>query len=104
MKRHVLKCQEGPFRAIWQGQKTHESRINDRGYDVGDELELHEVSDSAPVVNFTTGRFIVAVVMYVSNEWNSFGAVNRGHVVMSLGMVGMLRLRAAAQPLDTLGR
>lgn len=80
MKRHTLKCHTIPFEEIWESRKTHESRVNDRGYAVDDVLELVETDGERP-----TGRRIVADVTYISNEWNSFGAVNRGYVVMSLG-------------------
>ena len=37
---HHLKCDEDPFRAIWNGDKKAEFRLNDRDYQVNDELVL----------------------------------------------------------------
>ncbi len=42
MKTHDLKTWPEPFAAILLGDKTHETRRNDRGYKVGDVLRLRE--------------------------------------------------------------
>jgi hypothetical protein len=42
VKRHELKCQPADFRAVLAGTKTHEARLNDRHYQVGDLLVLRE--------------------------------------------------------------
>jgi hypothetical protein len=39
---HSLKCWPEYFQAIKSGKKTFEIRYNDRNYQVGDFLELHE--------------------------------------------------------------
>lgn len=39
---HVLKCWPEPFQAILDGRKRFEFRRDDRGYAVGDILDLHE--------------------------------------------------------------
>lgn len=39
---HTIKTWPGPFRAIESGEKRHEIRKDDRGYQVGDTLMLHE--------------------------------------------------------------
>lgn len=43
--RHVLKSAPRYFDAIFRGVRTHELRRNDRNYQVGDVLELHEYDD-----------------------------------------------------------
>lgn len=42
MKRHELKTDPAVFEAVATGAKTHEIRLNDRDYAVGDELWLRE--------------------------------------------------------------
>lgn len=42
MTRHDLKCWPEYFEAIHDGRKTFEVRKNDRGYQAGDILDLHE--------------------------------------------------------------
>lgn len=49
---HKLKCWPAFFAALKSGVKTFEMRQNDRNYQVGDTLELHEWSDAAE--EFTT--------------------------------------------------
>ncbi len=60
--RHDLKTLAGPFQAIWDGFKHYEVRWNDRNYQVGDYLFLHEWSNDK-----AQGRVIVAVVTYMSD-------------------------------------
>jgi len=42
MKIHALKCWSEPFNEILSGKKKFEYRLNDRNYEVGDELVLRE--------------------------------------------------------------
>ena len=42
MKTHDLKCWPEFFEAILNGTKNFDLRINDRGFQVGDRLLLHE--------------------------------------------------------------
>ena len=42
MKLHELKCWSGPFNEILSGKKKFEYRLNDRDYEIGDELNLCE--------------------------------------------------------------
>ena len=42
MRRHELKCDAEPYRAIEEGRKPWEFRRDDRGFMVGDELILKE--------------------------------------------------------------
>jgi ribosomal protein S27AE len=42
MTTHDLKTDPAVFSAVWAGEKTHEIRLNDRGFKVGDMLTLLE--------------------------------------------------------------
>jgi hypothetical protein len=63
---HELKCWPGPFRAIWQGDKTFEIRKDDRGFAVGDELVLRFFDpDDGPLALTIRAR----VCYMVKGEW-----------------------------------
>jgi hypothetical protein len=95
---HVLKTWPEPFQAVWDGLKTHELRVNDRAYAVGDGLVLREWDPAeierrhgngifyAPVDCAFTGRDILARVTYVT-PGGSFGLPTT-HVVMSIVVTG----------------
>lgn len=55
MVEHVIKCWPEPFQAIIDGTKRHEIRVDDRGYAVGDVLNLREYSTDG-LSGFYTGR------------------------------------------------
>jgi len=59
---HRLKIWPSYFEAICEGKKTFEVRVNDRGFQVGDKLELREWN---PVDEEYTGRSIVKEVVYI---------------------------------------
>lgn len=42
MKTHDLKILPKYFKEVWYGRKTFEIRKNDRNYEVGDKIILHE--------------------------------------------------------------
>ena len=52
---HDLKCWPEPFRDLCEGLKTHEVRVFDRDYKVGDTLRLREYD---PEKNWFSGRQI----------------------------------------------
>lgn len=72
--RHDLKCWSGPFAAVERGEKTHEVRVNDRNYQVGDILKLHEWNPHDPVrhTGGYTGKLLWVQVTYIS-EGGTFG-------------------------------
>lgn len=67
-KRHTLKCWPESFQSTWDGTKKHETRKNDRDYQVGDSLALMEWD---PTCQQYTGRMIGCDVTYVSRgpDW-----------------------------------
>lgn len=59
---HRLKIWPRYFEAVCDGRKTFEVRVNDRGFRVGDKLELQEY---LPVDEEYTGRSITKEVIYI---------------------------------------
>lgn len=86
---HILKCWPEPFAALVLGVKKFEFRRDDRGFNVGDLLELREWNPKAGGVGVEafgdfgyTGARAVRVVDYVLRP-PTFG-VPDGFVIMSL--------------------
>ena len=75
--RHSLKCWPAFFQAIIDGTKTFEIRLNDRGYQDGDVLELSEYD---PIRGEFTGRQIEKRVTFIT-DWEQ----KPGYIVMALG-------------------
>ena len=61
-KVHELKCDPRPFQAVYQGSKTFEVRVDDRGYQVGDTLHLREYDRETSTY---TGRWVSKRVTYL---------------------------------------
>lgn len=59
---HRLKIWPRYFEAVCDGRKTFEVRVNDRGFRVGDKLELQEWH---PTTGEYTGRSVVKEVVYM---------------------------------------
>jgi hypothetical protein len=87
---HELKCWIEPFTATVEGRKTHEFRMDDRGFRVGDTLVLREwdpcTTDFAKLPHYT-GRIATCLVTYISRE-GMFG-IPAGYVVMSIHLVSV---------------
>lgn len=77
--RHVLKLQSGWFQSVVDGHKPFEVRRDDRGYQVGDWLELHEFEDSY------TGAFVTCRVTSVLRHADFPDGIQPGFVVLGLG-------------------
>lgn len=75
---HELKTLSPFFQAVRDGDKTFEVRKNDRGFRVGDTLELHEWDER----NGYTGRAVQRRVTYVL-PGDQFG-IEAGYVVMGI--------------------
>ena len=69
MKTHDLKVWKRYFEALLSGEKTFEFRKNDRGYQKGDILFLHEFDPDKPrTISDTqrfTGRTVSVEITYV---------------------------------------
>ncbi len=64
MKMHGLKTWPDFFEAIVDGRKTFELRVNDRGFQTGDQLHLREW-DPRKLANSYTGRTFLVEVTYI---------------------------------------
>jgi len=65
---HTLKAWPAAFRAVKNGTKTHEIRVADRPYAVGDSLLLHEWDN---VTGAYTGYLCLVEVTFITpgGEW-----------------------------------
>jgi hypothetical protein len=63
---HDLKCWPESFDAILDGRKRYEIRVNDRGFQVGDELNLFEYENEKEDGQRYTGRELRVRVTYMT--------------------------------------
>ncbi len=75
-RRHRLKLAKMFFDAVDTGKKTFELQKNDRNYQIGDILELHEMSDGEE-----TGRVTEKQVIYILE---GFKGLEEGYCILSL--------------------
>lgn len=78
-KVHNLKLSTEFFQAVYDNEKTFECRINDRNYEVGDELILCEFQVKKQEF---TGRIFCVEIVYIL-QGGQFGILS-GYVVMSI--------------------
>ena len=75
-RRHRLKLASMFFNAVDTGKKSFELRKNDRNYQIGDILELHEMSDGEE-----TGRVTEKQVIYILE---GFKGLEEGYCILGL--------------------
>ena len=75
-RRHRLKLASMFFDAVDTGKKSFELRKNDRNYQIGDILELHEMSDGEE-----TGRVTEKQVIYILE---GFKGLEEGYCILGL--------------------
>lgn len=75
-RRHRLKIAKMFFDAVDTGKKSFELRKNDRNYQIGDVLELHEMSDGEE-----TGRVTEKQVIYILE---GFKGLEEGYCILGL--------------------
>ena len=68
---HELKTWPDVFEATWRGEKLHEFRRNDRGFNRGDVLILREWSPDLAAGDRYTGREVTALITHIDHgpEW-----------------------------------
>jgi len=91
MKHHNLKLFTKYFQHVVDGKKRSEIRFNDRQYEIGDVVTLHERQPGLDGFEYT-GRSVSARISYIDD----FGC-QHGYVNLSLSDVGLLY----ADSLDT---
>ena len=75
-RRHRLKLAKMFFDAVDTGKKSFELRKNDRNYQIGDVLELHEMNDGEE-----TGRITEKQVIYILE---GFKGLEEGYCILGL--------------------
>lgn len=75
-RRHRLKLAKMFFDAVDTGKKSFELQKNDRNYQIGDVLELHEMSDGKE-----TGRVTEKQVIYILE---GFKGLEEGYCILGL--------------------
>ncbi|MGG4123635.1 ASCH/PUA domain-containing protein [Bacillus licheniformis] len=81
--RHQLKILPEYFDRVCTGEKTFEIRKNDRGFKVGDLLELYEY---IPEKDEYTGRVMVREVTYMTDY-----AQKDNYVVMAINRLSVIK-------------
>lgn len=89
MRTHRLKTWPAFYQAIIDGTKTFEVREDDRGYAVGDTLELCEWEPSGHGMGSYTNREARCTVTYVM-PGGRFG-IDPNTVVMGIVLIGQSR-------------
>jgi len=75
MKTHTLKTIDTYFKAIAKGNKTADIRLYDRAYEVGDILELEEITPC-----YYTGRVLMVQVTHILRR---FVGLQNGYCMLS---------------------
>ena len=93
MTKHTLKLNDRYFDAVVNGTKTFEIRKDDRGFRVGDTLEMYRVNDNGLYVsndgtyasNDRSGLKPIQVkVKYILTHADFPAGIPEGYVVMSI--------------------
>lgn len=92
---HACKSWPHFFQAIKAGLKTHDLRYDDRGFKVGDLIELHEFD---PFGGGFTGDTVTVRVTYITGRETpcafSSAVLERDYVILSIQRVQENSLRA----------
>jgi len=99
MKTHVVKSWPQFFTQLLAGHRTHELRRNDREYQVGDRIELHEYNPNSSTY---TGRACTVEVTSMTSTQEpcavSEEALNKDFCILSVRLVP--HQRTAGSPLS----
>ncbi len=88
-KVHDLKSWVGLFEPIFEGRKTHELRVLDRDYEVGDQLLLREFD---PIAKAYTGRKTIVEVTYITSSKHSACAFSPFALHDAMGVLSIKRI------------
>lgn len=85
MKTHHVKSWRHFYQAIQAGVKTHDLRLNDREYNVGDALKLYEYDNIKGVF---TGQSCIAHITYITDNRvpcaYSSAVLPKGYCILSI--------------------
>lgn len=90
MTTHYLKSWVGLFQPIYDEQKTHELRVLDRDYKVGDMCILQEYD---PVEKIYTGRECHVEITYITSSKHSPCAFSPFALHDAMGVLSIKRIR-----------
>lgn len=82
---HELKILQKYFRAVKSGRKNFELRKDDRGYKVGDTIQMYEIT-GVPVGDNKdgyTGRTIKRKITYILRDCPEYG-LEEGYCILGL--------------------
>lgn len=79
---HLLKIQERFYNDILVGGKRFEVRKDDRGYQVGDVLNMRETAAGK-----VTGRIVYALVTYIYRNDQDSEFLRNGHIIMGFDVI-----------------
>lgn len=87
--KHELKSWVGLFEPIYKGDKTHELRVLDRDYQVGDRLILKEYE---PITKEYTGRECEVEVTYITSAKHQACAFSPFALHQGMGVLSIRRM------------
>ena len=73
--RHEIKIRPEYYKAVIAGMKTFEIRLDDRNYEVGDEVRLMEWDEEG-----FTGRYCTVTITYVLKNVPKYG-LQKGYCI-----------------------
>lgn len=82
VSRHEIKCWSEYFWKIKSGLKNFELRFNDRDYQVGDILYIHEWDNFAEPMKRSTGNAVLKRISYMVT--NSTLGLKEGYCILQL--------------------
>lgn len=88
---HKLKSWVGLFEPINNGEKTHDLRVMDRNYQVGDICMLCEYD---PMTRLYTNRVVHVMVTYITSEKHSACAFSPVALHPAMAVLSIRRLTA----------
>lgn len=86
---HDLKSWVGLFEPIFNGEKTHELRVLDRDYRVGDVCRLREFE---PTTKFYTGREAFVRITYITSAKHEACAFSPFALHPGMGVLSICKL------------
>jgi Domain of unknown function (DUF3850) len=87
--KHELKSWVGLFEPIFNGEKTHDLRVLDRDYQIGDICELNEYS---PLTKEYTGRACLVRITYITSSQHAACAFSSFALHPAMGILSISKV------------